>query len=72
MNPNLPAGPNKPKADALRQQSHASDKMENELEMQKEHKHKVHSADEVAGRKDKGSMTGLLEKVTGDPGSKGK
>ena len=40
--------------------------------MQKEHKHKVHSADEVAGRKDKGSMTGLLEKVTGDPGSKGK
>lgn len=46
--------------------------MENELEMRKENKQEVNSADEVAGRKEKGTMTGLLEKVTGDPGSKGK
>ena len=46
--------------------------MENELEMRKENKQKLNSADEVAGRKEKGSMTGLLQKVTGDPASKGK
>lgn len=51
----------------MREQGYASDKMENQLEMQKEHKQQVDSADEVAGRKEKGTMTGLLDKLTGDP-----
>ena len=34
----------------MREQSHAGDKMENELEMQKENKQHVDSADQVAGR----------------------
>lgn len=51
----------------MREQSHSSDKMENELEMQKERKGSLDSADQVAGRKEKGTMTGLMEKLTGDP-----
>lgn len=50
----------------MREQGHADDKMENELEMQKEHKQGADSADQVAGREEKGAMTGLLEKVTGN------
>lgn len=61
-----PTGSTAP-APAMRDQTHSSDKMENELEMQKGHKEGADSAEEVAGRKDKGAMTGLLEKVTGDP-----
>ena len=51
----------------MRDQTHSSDKMENELEMQKEHKQSIDSADQVAGRKEKGTATGLLDKLTGDP-----
>lgn len=46
--------------------------MENKLEMRKENKQETNSADEVAGRKEKGSIPGLLQKVTGDSGSKWK
>ena len=51
----------------MREKEWSSDKMENELEMQKANKTKAQSADEIGGRKGKGSMTGLLEKITPDP-----
>ena len=39
-------------------------KMENELELNKANKPKAEKPEDIAGRKDKGSMTGLLEKIT--------
>ena len=41
--------------------------MENELELAKANKTKAEQPEDVAGRKDKGSMTGLLEKLTPNP-----
>lgn len=55
-----------------RNQSHSENKMENELEMQKGNKQGLDSADEVAGREEKGSATGLLQKLTGDSKEKGR
>ena len=39
-------------------------KLENELEMVKDNKRKTDTVNDVAGREDKGSLTGLLEKLT--------
>ena len=50
----------------MRNKDWASDKMENELEMQKANKTKATQPEDVGGRKEKGSMTGLLEKLTPD------
>lgn len=46
--------------------------MENELEMAKDNKRKTDSANDVAGREHKGSVTGLLEKLTPSSSSKTK
>ena len=51
----------------MRKKDWSSDKMENELEMQKANKTKAQTADEVGGRKGKGTGLGLLEKITPDP-----
>ena len=45
-------------------------KMENELEINKANKPSTNSANEVAGRKDKGPMDKVMDKITGDPESK--
>lgn len=54
----------------MREKEWSSDKMENELEMQKANKTKATKPEEVGGRKGKGTMTGLLEKITPDPRKK--
>lgn len=38
--------------------------MENELELAKDNKRKTETVHDVAGRENKGSVTGLLEKLT--------
>lgn len=60
----LPTGPKTDRATAMRNKAYDSDKMENELEMQKANKTKVSSAEEVGGRKGKGTLTGVLEKIS--------
>ena len=54
----------------MRDTQPAKDKMENQLEIEKENKPSSDKAEDVAGRKEKGSVTGLLQKMTGDPGKK--
>ena len=50
----------------MRQKDWSSDKMENELEMHKANKTKAQKPEDIAGRKEKGSMTGMLEKLIPD------
>ncbi|KAF2478834.1 hypothetical protein BDY17DRAFT_60243 [Neohortaea acidophila] len=59
-------GPKTDRATAMRNKAYDADKMENELEMHKANKTKVSSAEEVGGRKGKGTLTGVLEKITPD------
>lgn len=54
----------------MREKDWSSDKMENELEMQKANKTKSQKPEDIGGRKHKGSMTGLLEKLTPDKSNK--
>lgn len=44
--------------------------MENELEEKKESKKSLDSAEDVAGRKEEGTRTKTLEKLTGNPSEK--
>ncbi|KAK5163644.1 uncharacterized protein LTR77_010593 [Saxophila tyrrhenica] len=52
-------------ASAQRGSTGDSSKMENELELDKANKGSLNSSDDVAGRKDKGTGTKVLEKMTG-------
>ncbi|KAK3631499.1 hypothetical protein LTR56_016863 [Elasticomyces elasticus] len=61
-------GPRQARSSAAREQSFESGKMENSLEMNKANKVETTEASQVAGRKDKGTGTGLLDKLT--PGKK--
>ncbi|TKA65826.1 hypothetical protein B0A55_08880 [Friedmanniomyces simplex] len=61
-------GPRQDRSTAARKQDYGSGKMENSLEMNKANKVETKEASDVAGRKEKGSGTGLLEKLT--PGKK--
>jgi hypothetical protein len=45
--------------------------MENELELDKANKPTLDSSEDVAGRKEKGTGTKILEKLTGDAKEKG-
>ncbi|KAK4893262.1 hypothetical protein LTR27_008385 [Elasticomyces elasticus] len=61
-------GPRQDRSSAAREQSFESGKMENSLEMNKANKVETTQASQVAGRKEKGTGTGLLDKLT--PGKK--
>lgn len=58
---NTSKGPKTDIPSDLRNKSHADDKMENQLEMAKANKTKASEPEEVAGRKEKGSL--LPEKL---------
>ena len=64
-------GPKQDRASKMREnEEFQSGKMENELELQKANKTKAQVPEDIAGRKDKGSMTGLLQKLTPDKSNK--
>jgi hypothetical protein len=56
-------GPRKDRSSASREGDAGDGKMENDLEMRKANKVTTRDASDVAGRKGKGTGTGLLEKL---------
>jgi hypothetical protein len=67
------SGPHEAPAAAQRAGSGGDEnKMENQLEINKANKPTLDSSEDVAGRKEKGTGTKILEKVTGKAENKGK
>jgi hypothetical protein len=62
-------GPKTDRSTVSHSKSAASDKMESELEMNKANKPSPEKPEDVAGRENKGVMTGLLDKITSKPGA---
>ena len=67
---NITIGPKQDRVSAMKEKDWSSDKMENELEMQKSNKRSTNREEEVGGREGKTSFTGLLGKLTPDKSNK--
>ena len=51
----------------MRASASSDDKMENELEMKKANKQELNSSEDVAGQEKKGTISKVMDKVTGKP-----